>query len=87
MNILNNIIDFIVNPLILLLIGLAVIYFLYGVFNFVRNADKPDERAIGARHILWGIIGIAIIFSVFTFVKVIQNTIGPDVYKPKSLGS
>jgi len=76
MDILNNIIIYIVNPLIYLIIGLAVIYFLWGVFNFVRNADNADKRPDGARHILWGIIGLGIIFSVFTLVKVIQNTIG-----------
>jgi hypothetical protein len=74
--ILNNIIAYIVNPLIYLLVGLAIIYFLYGVFNFVRNADDPTKRAEGASHILWGIIGIAIMFSVFALVHVIKNTIG-----------
>ena len=78
MDILNNVITYIVNPLIYLLIGVAVIYFLWGVFNFVRNADSAEKRPDGARHILWGIIGIAIMFSVFTLVKVIQNTVGPD---------
>ena len=85
MDILNKIITNIVNPIIYLVIGMAVIYFLYGVFNFVRNADKPDKRAEGASHILWGVIGIAIIFSVFAFVNVIKNTIGDNVSKPAVL--
>lgn len=85
MEILDNIIEQIVNPLIYLLVGLAVIYFLYGVFNFVRNAENSEKRAEGAKHILWGVIGIAIIFSVFAFVRVIQNTIGPEASEPESL--
>jgi uncharacterized membrane protein YuzA (DUF378 family) len=85
MELLNNAIAYIVNPLIYLLVGLAVIYFLYGVFNFVRNAENSEKRAEGASHILWGIIGIAIMFSVFAFVRVIQNTIGPDASYPESL--
>lgn len=76
MDILNNIISYILNPIIYLLVGLAVIYFLYGVLNFVRNAEDPAKRSEGASHIFWGIIGIAIMFSVFAFVHVIQNTLG-----------
>ena len=76
MDLLGGIIAYIVNPLIFLVIGLAIIYFLYGVFNFVRNADDPGKRAEGASHILWGVIGIAIMFCVFTFVHIIKNTVG-----------
>lgn len=86
MEILNSIITNILNPVIYLLVGLAVIYFLWGVFNFVRNAENSEKRGIGAQHILWGVIGIAIMFSVFAFVKVIQNTIGSGVSHPASLG-
>jgi Type IV secretion system pilin len=76
MDILNRTITYVVNPLVDLLIGLAVIYFLYGVFNFVRNAENPEKRIEGAKHILWGVVGIAIMFSVFTFTRIIKNTIG-----------
>lgn len=76
MNIINNIIAYIVNPVVYLLVGLAVIYFLYGVFNFVRNAEDPAKRVEGANHILWGVVGIAIMFSVFVFMHIIKNTIG-----------
>jgi hypothetical protein len=86
MSILNNLITFIVNPIIYLIIGLAVIYFLYGVLKFVRNAEDPAKRVEGASHILWGVVGIAIMFSVFAFIRVIQNTIGPDSYHPESIG-
>ncbi|HAO64813.1 TPA: hypothetical protein DCQ44_02405 [Candidatus Taylorbacteria bacterium] len=86
MDILNNIITLIVNPLILLLIGVAVIYFLWGVFNFVRHAENSDDRVTGARHILWGVIGIAIIFSAFAFFRIIQNTIGPSSFHPTTIG-
>lgn len=85
MEILGKVIDNIVNPLIYFMIGLAVIYFLYGVFNFVRNAESPEKRVEGARHILWGIVGIAIMLSVFLFIRVIQNTIGPEAFEPETL--
>ena len=76
MDILNRTITYIVNPVVYLLIGLAVIYFLYGVLVFIKNADNSEKRPDGARHILWGIVGIAIMFCVFALVHVIQNTMG-----------
>jgi len=85
MDIVYNIIQYIVNPLIYLLIGVAVIYFLFGVFKFVKNADKPEERGIGAQHILWGVIGIAIIFGAFTLVHIIMNSLGSASSHPTTL--
>jgi uncharacterized membrane protein YuzA (DUF378 family) len=85
MGIINNIIAFIVNPIIYLLIGLAVIYFLWGVLVFVRNADSSEGRTLGAKHVFWGVVGIAIMFSVFAFIHVIENTIGPESYRPASI--
>lgn len=85
MDIVNGIIEFIINPLIYLLIGVAVIYFLFGVFKFIQNGDKPEERTKGAQHIIWGVIGIAIIFSAFTFVHIIMNTLGSGSAHPSTL--
>ena len=86
MDIVYSIIQYVVNPLVYFLVGLAVVYFLWGVFKFVRNADNPEKRVEGANHILWGVIGIAIMISVFTFVRIIMNTIGTNSYHPSTIG-
>lgn len=66
----------ILNPLIALLFGFAVIYFLWGTFEFIKNYDSPEERGKGAQHMLWGIIGMFIMISVFGIMNLIANTIG-----------
>ena len=86
MDIVYRIITYIVNPLIYLLIGVAVIYFLFGVFKFVQNADSSEERIKGAHHILWGVVGIAIMFSAFAFVRIITNTLGSGATHTTTLG-
>ncbi len=79
--------DVIINPIILLLFGVAVIVFLYGVFEFIRNGDSQEARQQGGRHILWGIIGIAIMMSVFGLVRFIINSLGiPQEQQPKTIG-
>ena len=64
----------IVNPLILLLFGLALMYFLWGLFNFISNQDNEDERTSGKMHMMYGIIGMTIMMSVFAIMQIILNT-------------
>ena len=66
----------IVNPLIILMFALALLYFLYGMFQFLANADDSEERALGRNRILWGVIGMFVMFAVFTMLHIIQNSLG-----------
>ena len=83
METVNKIVQVIVNPAITLLFAVAFLYFLYGVFLFVRNADSSEDRATGGRHMLWGLIGLVIMVSVFGIIRFITNSVG--VQAPKSI--
>ena len=50
----------IVNPLITFLFALAVVYFLWGVFEFMMNQANEEKKTSGKNHMLWGVIGITI---------------------------
>jgi uncharacterized membrane protein len=73
---LKKILDNVVNPIILLLMALAVLYFLYGVFVFIKNADNPTEREVGYQSMIWGIIGVFIMISAVGLKNIIATTIG-----------
>jgi len=66
----------ILNPLILFMFFLALAYFIYGVFQFLANADNEDARATGKQHMLWGVIGMFIMMSVFGIMQILLNTLG-----------
>ncbi len=66
----------IVNPLIRLVFLVALVYFLWGVFGYVRNSDSEEARATGRRHMLWGIVGMFVMISVFAIMAFILNTVG-----------
>lgn len=66
----------IVNPLIVLMFAVALLYFLYGMFQFLLNADKSEDRETGKNHIFWGLVGMFLMFAVFTILHIIQNTLG-----------
>ena len=72
---LARIIENIVNPLIYLLIGVAVVVFLWGLVEFIAKADDPEGRATGRQHIVWGLVGLSIIFGTYGIMNVIQRTL------------
>ena len=72
---LANLSSQIINPLISFLFALAVIYFLYGVFEFIGNQDNEEKKTSGKAHMIWGIIGIAIMLGVWGILNVILNTL------------
>lgn len=73
---LNKILDNIVIPIIFLLIAVGVVYFLWGVVVFIQNADNPEKREEGYKHMIWGIIGIFIMVSARGIVNIITSTMG-----------
>ncbi|MFH0755477.1 MAG: hypothetical protein V1910_02310 [bacterium] len=73
---LNNIITNIVNPIIYLLMALSVIYFIWGIMVFIKNADNADKRKEGYLHMLWGIIGIFIMISARGIIHIIISSMG-----------
>ena len=68
----------IVNPLIGLLFSLALLLFLWGVFVFISNPDNEEKRRTGQRHILWGVIGMVVMFGVYGLLAFLSNTFGLD---------
>ena len=71
--------EFVINPLIGLLFVLALLYFFYGLAQFVLHAGEDEGRDTGKQHMLWGIIGMFIMLSVFEILGVLANTFGVDL--------
>ena len=68
---------FLINPLILLLFSAALVVFLWGVAQFLFNVNGgDDEREAGKRHMLWGTIGMFLMFSALAILQVLADTFG-----------
>jgi hypothetical protein len=67
-----------IDPLLYFMMGLALVYFLWGVVEYLMHADEPEARSTGARHMIWGVIGLAIMVGVFGIMNIIINTIGAN---------
>lgn len=66
----------IINPIILLLFALAVVYFLFGFVNYLLNPDNETIRKESKDKMLWGIIGLFVMVSVFGIMSIILNSLG-----------
>lgn len=64
----------IINPIILFLFALAIVYFLYGMLEFLLNQQNDEAKTTGKSHMIWGIVGIAIMLGVWTIMNIVINT-------------
>ncbi|MEJ0002243.1 MAG: hypothetical protein WDN09_03675 [bacterium] len=78
-----NVDRLIINPLIVLLFALAVIYFLWGMFMFLANADNEEKRSVGKLHMIYGVIGMTIMVGVFAIMHVVLDTLSIDGINPE----
>lgn len=63
------------NTIIGILIALAVIFIIYNVLMFIIKAGS-DDRKTYQNAILWGIVGLAVILSIWGLVAILTNTFG-----------
>jgi hypothetical protein len=54
--------------------AVATLVFVWGVQAFVGAADDAEARSKGAQHMIWGILGMAIMIGAVTLVNIIGNT-------------
>jgi hypothetical protein len=66
----------IINPLITLIALAAFVVFVWGVVEFIAGAGNDEKRATGQKHMLWGFIGLVIIFGAKAIVTLMANSIG-----------
>lgn len=70
-----NVDNQIINPLILFLFALALVFFLYGMLEFIMNQSNDEKKTTGKSHMLWGIVGITIMMGVWTILNIILSTL------------
>ena len=80
---IKNINTFIVNPIIGFVFALAFVFFLWGIVEYFWNPDSESARTKGRLHMIWGIIGMFIMFAVFAIMRIIANTLGVDIDIPR----
>jgi uncharacterized membrane protein len=75
---LAKVMTLIIVPVVTLLALAAFTVFIWGVFGYIRGADDAEARKKGQDHILWGLIGLMIMFgatAIITFLSGVLTVI------------
>ena len=62
------------NDLFPILTALAVIVFLWGVLKYIKASDNPEKRTEGRNLMVYGIIAIFVMVSLWGLINIIVNT-------------
>jgi Type IV secretion system pilin len=76
-SIVTLIVNNLINPLMALLIGVGLVIFMWGVVEFLwgLSTEVGDGKERGKRHMLWGVIGMAVMACAFGILAFVANTI------------
>lgn len=66
----------VVNLVVPLLIGIALIVFIWGVIKYITAGGDEAKRTEARNTILYGVIGLFAIIAVWGLVKVLSTTFG-----------
>ncbi|MDB5264742.1 MAG: hypothetical protein JWN64_313 [Parcubacteria group bacterium] len=76
-SLITSFVSFLNRVLVPLIFAVAFIVFLFGVFNyFIAGAANEEKRADGVKFITFGIIGFAVMISLWGLVNLLVNTFG-----------
>jgi hypothetical protein len=63
------------NSIIPLIFAVAVVMLIWGMVKFfIINSDEEAKRAQGKQYMIWGIIALAVMLSVWGLVGILQST-------------
>lgn len=75
----TNIINFINNALVPFTFGVALLFFIYGMFlYFIYGADSEESKKTGKSYIIWSIIALVLMVSVWGIVNLIAQGLNLD---------
>ena len=66
----------ILNPIILLLFAVATVYFIYGIVKYLSLDPSDSKRGEARSSIIWGLVGMIIMFSVYGLISFVLSTFG-----------
>ena len=72
--ILSNFVSYIINPAILVIFTAGFFLFVWGLVQFVMELNKGGEHEEGKQHMLWGIVGMFVMASVYGIIALLDNT-------------
>ncbi|TSC62363.1 MAG: hypothetical protein Athens041674_526 [Parcubacteria group bacterium Athens0416_74] len=77
----DRFVDYIINPMILIVFATGFFLFVWGLVQFIYKLDEGAQSS-GKQHMLWGIVGMLIMVSVYGIIGLIDETFNLDIGNP-----
>ena len=65
------------------LFSLAVVAFIWGIIQYFLNPDNEEKRKKGKSYMIWGLIALFVMVSVWGLVGVLSKTFGIQTLIPQ----
>lgn len=72
----------ILNIVIYIMLALLFIYFIWGVIQYVSAGGDEEKLKSGKQHMLWGVIGIAVVGAVYGIAQWLYGVFGINQAAP-----
>ena len=76
-NLFSIVMDFL-SQAVIILIALAVVFFLYGILKYITAGDDEEKRSKMKNVMIYGIIGLFVMISFWGIVNILINTFELD---------
>lgn len=63
-------------PISRLLFSAALLLFIYGLVEFMYDPNDKNRRETGKRHMIYGVLGLLVMVSVWGIIHLITGTLG-----------
>ena len=83
---LERIVTYVIDPSVKVIFTLGLFMFFWGIveFLFALREGKPSEP--GKQHMIWGLVGMLIMVSVYGIIALIMNTLEIDFSDATDVG-
>jgi Type IV secretion system pilin len=75
-----------INRLIPFVIAITVLVFLWGIFKFVISAGDAEGRKEAQGYIIWGVVALFVMVSVWGLVNILVRSVNLDNTAPPAPG-
>jgi succinate dehydrogenase/fumarate reductase cytochrome b subunit len=72
------------DQLVVFLIALAVVWFIFNVIRYTMSTDE-EKKGAAKGQMIWGIIAIAVIVSIWGLVAILQGIFGVDTQSAENV--
>lgn len=77
-NAIANFQSYILYPSMKIVFAAGMLLFVYGLVEFLWDLDNPGAKEAGKSHMVWGIVGVLIMVSVWSIIALVLGTFGID---------